>query len=87
MKKTIQLNQNDLNKMISESIMKVLSEGTTDNVVGDNFFEIASRMGDNFVTAMYKWLSSDDIEEFVRIYGPEYGLDYDLNDSETEEVF
>lgn len=63
-KKTI--TESQLRKMVVECISKTLKEGTSDTTYQDAWFEIQEMLGaEEMNTALYKYLSADQIQDFV----------------------
>lgn len=76
-KKTVKLTETDLRKMISESVRKAINEGHWDRNVYDKWEEIRSAVGDDaFISELYDYMSSDEIEDFIETISRNYDLDY-----------
>lgn len=78
MRKSFRLRESELRNMIAESVKRVLREGNPDRDVYDKWEEVRSSVGDDtFISAIYDYMSGDDIEDFLQWMIDQYDLDYD----------
>jgi len=81
MSKIIKINEDKFNKLI-------LKEGTTDQMVMDMWDEAAGVMGaDAMLDALYKFLDTDTIQNFVETLKREYELPIGQEYDEEEELY
>ena len=68
MKKQIKLTENDLHRMIKESVYRVLNEGTTDSTDMDAWERCKEMVGaDTMLSELENWLDVDSYHEFLEI--------------------
>ena len=84
-KQTIRLNEAQLNKLIKESVKKVLREGTTDKTLENAWINAQERMGaEGFLDALYAALDEDTIRENLEYIDRMYDLGLFAEDVEDE---
>lgn len=72
MKQTIRLNENDLHKIIAESVKRVLKEGTSDVEVQEKWNWILDNFGaEQMLDCIYAWSSSDQLEQYIKWFESE----------------
>ena len=77
-KKLIRLTEQDLHRIIKESVNNILKEGTTDQEVNDMWEQAKEIMGaDSMLEALYAYLDCDAIEDFIQTLIREYELPLD----------
>ena len=66
--KRIRLTEGDLHRIVKESVNKIIKEGTTDRDVQSMWDEAQEMMGaESMLEALYDYLDSDTIEDFVQV--------------------
>ena len=66
MKKTIKLSRKELTDYITESVRKIIKEGTNDTVLYDEWERLRETMGDaQMLDELFEYLSADQIQDFV----------------------
>ena len=84
-KQTIRLNEAQLNKLIKESVKKVLREGTTDKTLENAWINAQEQMGaEGFLDALYAALDEDTIRENLEYIDRMYDLGLFAEDVEDE---
>ena len=84
-KQTIKLNEAQLNKLIKESVKKVLREGTTDQTLEDAWINAKEQIGaEAFLDALYAALDEDTIRENLEYIDRMYDLGLFAEDVEDE---
>ncbi len=89
-KRVIKLKQNDLHKIIKESVNRVLKEnydGSSSWEKGVDFLEITNMSASDLMSAIWNWFGSVEFDKFITNLRQEYDLDYeeDEDDKEFEE--
>lgn len=85
MKKQIKLTENDLHKMIKESVYRVLNEGTTDATDMDAWERCKEMVGaDQMLSELENWLDSDSYHQFLENMDRNYDLGLFDNDSDED---
>lgn len=66
--KRIRLTEGDLHRIVKESVNRIIKEGTTDRDVQSMWDEAQEMMGaESMLEALYDYLDSDTIEDFVQV--------------------
>lgn len=66
--KRIKLTEGDLHRIVKESVNRIIKEGTTDRDVQSMWDEAQEMMGaESMLEALYDYLDSDTIEDFVQV--------------------
>lgn len=66
--KRIRLTEGDLHRIVNESVNRIIKEGTTDRDVQSMWDEAQEMMGaESMLEALYDYLDSDTIEDFVQV--------------------
>ena len=66
--KRIRLTEGDLHRIVNESVNRIIKEGTTDRDVQSMWDEAQEMMGaESMLEALYDYLGSDTIEDFVQV--------------------
>lgn len=66
MKRIIRLTESELHDMISQSVKKVIKEGTTDQTMYNRWDDIVNQLGaETVVSELYNYLNADDIAGFI----------------------
>lgn len=77
------INESNLKQIIRESIVKVLNEGTTDEVAIDKWFMIQEAIGpQQMLDCIFNWSSSDQIEQWLQWFEDEEWISFDNNEDE-----
>ena len=85
MKKQIKLTENDLHRMIKESVYRVLNEGTTDSTDMDAWERCKEMVGaDTMLSELENWLDADRYHEFLENMDRNYELGL-FDDGEDED--
>lgn len=85
MKRQIKLTENDLHRMIKESVYRVLNEGTTDSTDMDAWERCKEMVGaDTMLSELEGWLGSDDYHQFLEHMDRYYELGL-FDDGEDED--
>ena len=85
---TIKLTEAKLNKLIKESIHKILKESSTDNNITNMWYEAQELMGaESMLDALYHFLDSDTIANFIQTLKREYELPFNGYDNDDEEEY
>ena len=85
MKKQIKLTENDLHRMIKESVYRVLNEGRTDTTDMDAWENCKEMVGaDTMLGELEKWLDSDSYHQFLEHMDRYYELGL-FGDGEDED--
>ena len=85
---TIKLTEAKLNKLIKESIHKILKEGYTDNNINNMWYEAQELMGaESMLDALYQFLDCDTIANFVQTLKREYELPFNGYGNDDEEEY
>lgn len=72
MKQTIKLNENDLHKMIAESVKRVLKEGTTDVKLQKKWGWILNNFGaEEMLECIFAWSSPEQLEKYIEWFESE----------------
>ena len=70
------LTKSHLQKIINESIKRVLKEGHWNNDVYSEFSELRETLGDDtLISELYNWMDGNEIEEFIQNTKRMYDLD------------
>ncbi len=76
MKKTIKLSRKELTDYITESVRKIIKEGTNDTVLYDEWERLRETMGDaQMLDELFEYLSADQIQDFVETTKGLYDVD------------
>jgi hypothetical protein len=71
-KNTIKLTESDLKRIISESVKRVLKEGTSDSHIYDTWEELKMTIGaETMLDCIYNWSSSDEISQWLEWFEEE----------------
>ena len=74
--KRIRLTESDLHRIVKESVNKIIKEGTTDSYIQAMWDKVQKMMGaESMLEALYNYLDSDAIEDFVQYLYRTYDLD------------
>lgn len=66
MKKTIKLSRKELTNYITESVRKIIKEGTNDPEVYEGWERLRETMGDaQMLDELFQYLDADTIQDFV----------------------
>lgn len=85
-KKIFRLTESELRNLVKESVNRVLSEGTTDQDMYNQWDNIKENLGaEAMLDAIYNYMSSDEVAEIVRLLQRDYDIN-DIEDAEYEEV-
>ena len=77
MKKTIKLSRKELTDYITESVRKIIKEGTNDPEVYEGWERLRETMGDaQMLDELFQYLDADTIRDFIETTN---GL-YDVNE-------
>lgn len=77
------ISEKQLNKLIKESIIKVLNEGTSDNETIDKWYQVQEAIGaQQMLDCVFNWSSSDQIEQWLQWFEDEEWISFDNNDDE-----
>lgn len=88
MKRQIKLTENDLHRMIKESVYRVLNEGTTDTTDMDAWERCKKMVGaDTMLGELEKWFDSDSYHQFLEHMDRYYELGLFGDDSDDEEEY
>lgn len=86
MKRIIRLTESELHDMISQSVKKVIKEGTTDQSVYNKWDEMIEQMGaDAVLSELYNYLNSDQIEDFIEWMERNYDIDFGQEEDSYDE--
>lgn len=86
MKKIIRLTESELNNMISQSVKKVIKEGSPDWSVYNKWNDIIEMMGaDAVLSELYNYLNSDQIEDFIEWMKKNYDIDFGQEEDTYDE--
>ena len=76
MKKTIRLSRKELTNYITESVRRIIKEGTNDTVLYDEWERLRETMGDaQMLDELFEYLSADQIQDFVETTKGLYDVD------------
>lgn len=76
MKKTIKLSRKELTDYITESVRRIIKEGTNDTVLYDEWERLRETMGDaQMLDELFEYLNADQIRDFVETTKGLYDLD------------
>lgn len=76
MKKTIRLSRKELTNYITESVRKIIKEGTNDTVLYDEWERLRETVGDaQMLDELFEYLDSDQIRDFVETTKGLYDVD------------
>lgn len=75
------LTESKLQRIINESVKKVLREGHWDQKVYNEFLDIREAIGDDaLISELYNWMDGDSIEGFIESVKRDYDFDYNGNE-------
>jgi len=78
MKKIVKLTEQDLKKIVRNSVKRILKEGSSESAIYNQWMEVQEQMGaEQMLNELYNWLNSDQIAEFLADVTGQYDLDYD----------
>ena len=81
MRRQRRISESVINRAINNSMRRMVNEGTTDSDVIDKWQEVKDSIGaSQMVNDIFKYLSSDQIEEILGYFNE----DYDLFDDDEE---
>lgn len=76
MKKTIKLSRKELTDYITESVRKIIKEGTNNTVLYDEWERLRETMGDaQMLNELFQYLDADTIQDFVETTKGLYDVD------------
>ena len=83
MKKVIRITESKLNKMIGESVKKILKEGSPDEQVGAEWDELIDELGSNaMLDELFAYLNEDTIKDFIETAKKNHDLDYEEDEDD-----
>lgn len=89
-KRVIKLKQNDLHKIIKESVNRVLKEnygGSSSWEKGVHFLEATNMSASDLMSAIWNWFGSVEFDKFITNLRQEYDLDDEEEDFDEEDDF
>lgn len=85
MKRQIKLTENDLHRMIKESVNRILKEGTTDTTDMDAWERCKEMVGaDQMLSELESWFDSNEYHEFLEHMDRYYDLGLFDDDSDDD---
>jgi hypothetical protein len=85
MKKIVRLSENDLHRIVKESIKKALKEDTMNNVIIKKWNQIEQVLGsDGMISELFNYLDADIIADFVNTIENTYDIEENDDDSYDE---
>ena len=76
MKKTIRLSRKELTNYITESVRRIIKEGTNDPELYNEWERLRETMGDaQMLDELFEYLSADQIQDFVETTKGLYDVD------------
>lgn len=76
MKKTIRLSRKELTDYITESVRKIIKEGTNDTVLYDEWEKLRITIGDaQMLNELFQYLDADTIQDFIETTKGLYDVD------------
>ena len=76
MKKTIRLSRKELTDYITESVRRIIKEGTNDPELYNEWERLRETMGDaQMLDELFEYLNADQIQDFVEITKGLYDVD------------
>ena len=86
MGRKIKITENNLKRIISESVKRILKEGSSSGGDYDNWEQVKECLGcDGMLSELYNYLSCDQISEFINSIDREYELNICTENKEDDD--